>query len=107
MRIPLEMSLRQAHDIGEPTDRGFSLPGIPCTVNDHRLLQNALHRIAWIKRGKGVLEYDLHLPAALAHLLQRQLRDVLALEVHFPGRRLDQPEQGPACRRFTAAAFAH
>ena len=75
-------------------------------MQHQRLAQHGAHRHARIERGVGVLEDHLHALAARAHLAVAERQQVLALEAHLAGRRLDQAQHQAADRRLAAARFA-
>ena len=103
-----------AHDRGSrPTVRSSSAtrvvdglrgPGQP--MQPQRLGQDLGHRHGRIQRRVRILEDHLQRAPPRAQRRRVELAEVLALEQHPPGRRLDQPQQQPPERRLAAAGFA-
>src|SRR5882724_5171361 len=60
------------------------------TMQPHRLGEHLADGHARVERGVGVLEDDLHVAPARAHLPVAQREDVLALELHRAAGGLDQ-----------------
>ena len=51
----------------------------------HRLADDLTHRHSWGQRGKRILKNDLHFGTHSAHLLRRQIIDLLSVEQHLAG----------------------
>ena len=71
------------------------------------LADDLAHPHARIERGIRVLKDDLHLPAHVAELALGERQDIFPLEVDLAGRRLDQPQDGPAQGGFPASRLSH
>src|SRR6185312_6217487 len=107
VRARLGVPLRQAHAVEQLGDAAPAVRRVADAESVERLAHGALDRPAGVERAVGVLEDRLHpaaegrAPAAVGG------RDVLAVEVHAAGRRLQHPEQAPAERRLAGARLAH
>lgn len=74
-------------------------------MNPQSLGNDRLHGHPWIEAGKGILENDLHAAPVGPHFGVGQLHQVHAFEEDFACRRLDQPKNRTAGRRFAGAGF--
>ena len=59
-----------------------------------------------IERREWILEHHLDVAAQRAQFAARELRDVLAFELHAAAGDVDEPQERTARRRFAAARFA-
>ena len=59
-----------------------------------------------VEGAQGILKHDLDRPAVRAECGLREREEVYALEEDASGRRLDEPENGPADGRLPAARLA-
>jgi len=76
-------------------------------VDRERLRQGLAHRQARIERPVGILKHDLHAPPQRAQLAPPERQHVQAVD-HHPARvGLDQPEDAPSHRGFSATRFTH
>src|SRR4051794_4766602 len=74
---------------------------------DHeRLGDDRADGLAWIQRRVGVLEDHLNLAPKWLQLLARKIRDLLALDLDRPARRLEQAVHEACCRGLAAACLA-
>ena len=91
--------------ISSRTRSRFSVPACQAERLD-RLRDDFADRHSRIERRVRILEDHLQVPALLAQLARRQVRQVRASEEHFAGRRLDQPQDRAAERGLAAAGLA-
>ncbi len=75
-------------------------------MQQQRLRQDVEHAHAWIERGIGILEDDLHLPPLAPEIGSGERQDALARQPHVARRRLDQAQREAAERGLAAARFA-
>ena len=110
MRVGVNQPVGKAHHIHDLID---------LLVNTRLVLvaENLLHqqgsrdgladRHAGIQGGKGVLEYDLHIPAHVLHLRLIKGQHVLTLKIHMAGRGFMQTKDGAAHSGLSAAGLAY
>ena len=91
------------HEFG---DARLALGGGPDMVDVERRANDVLYPLPRVKRGKRVLEDDLHAAAIAFERRAVEAADFLAVELHPAAGRLDEAHEGKARRRFAAAAFA-
>ncbi len=75
-------------------------------VDRQRLADNGRDFVARIEGTERILEDDLHVAPAPAHLAVRQGKDVFALEDDGAAGGFNQPQQGARQRGFAAAGLA-
>ena len=83
------------------------LPVLDEVVGDDGLGDDLADRHAWVERGVRILKDHLRPRAHLFHLRGAELIDVLSVEQHLTGGRLEQVEHQTAEGGFAAAGFAH
>jgi hypothetical protein len=76
-------------------------------VNVDAFAHDRSHPHAWIERGVGVLENDLHLAAQVAHLAPPQRGKIAAVEDDAAAGRFDQAQDQPSERGLARARFPH
>jgi hypothetical protein len=92
----------EVEQLGHP-GAPFGLPSD--AMNDEWLFDDGADAHARVQRGVGVLKDDLHVPTRLPQARLREAQNVFVLESDFTGRRLDEPQDAPAGRGFSAAGF--
>ncbi len=76
-------------------------------VNEQRFADDGADRHAWVERGVGVLEDDLHVAPQGPQRTAGDSGDVFPLEQDIAGRRLQQFHDEPPGRCLSAARLAH
>ena len=107
MRVATGVVRLETHHVHHPAHLGAPLRGGSKAVDAQALADAVADRRAWVQARVRVLEDDLDAPAVGLEGAPGDRRQVHAVEMDGPGRRLDEPQQQAPDRRLAAARLAH
>src|SRR5438128_3085995 len=107
VRITIDVIAAQPDFLQNVGHRLFPAPPALHTVVAQPLAHDLADRQAWVERGVGILEDDLHLSTGGLELAGPHRQDIPAVEPDPPPGRLDQPQQQATGCRLATAALAH